>query len=255
MNRSLVWTPLLVALVSATFLLLAPTARADEPAAHAGADCGSCHQGAEPEPSVVSAACRNCHGSVDATASNPFHARQECADCHAFHDVDRLRTREGEFARSQLSDPVRQQCAVCHGRDDRFVSVGSGHWEARAFYHTAVQELGSLDLSDACLRCHDRGESMPAVAGIEPPRFHRGASHPYGMRYAGGSRPGGFDLRSTPEPALPLLEGRIVCTTCHDLRGEENDLLARTRNPDGICDGCHVRKTDPWADGATLAAR
>ncbi len=81
--------------------------------------------------------------------------------------------------------------------------------------------------SSRCLACHD-GSAARSL----------GASHPVEVSYvAAATTAGATALPSAPPPELPLVEGRVACTTCHDGRAP---LPARTALPgDGLCYACH----------------
>jgi predicted CXXCH cytochrome family protein len=81
-------------------------------------------------------------------------------------------------------------------------------------------ELSRMDRartpSTACMQCHD-GSAGPAVP-YEMKAGGGGMSHPVGVDYAAAAAraPGRYQPESALPRDVPLVGGRIECTTCHD---------------------------------------
>ena len=97
----------------------------------------------------------------------------------------------------------------------------------------------SATSSQLCLTCHDG-----SVAGAVHTRAE--SSHPYDIEYwrAEGRPPGpGGTFRPTAElpVELVLVDGRVVCTTCHDYRAdpERDAWTALPVTASELCRGCH----------------
>ncbi len=98
-----------------------------------------------------------------------------------------------------------------------------------------------------CLGCHD-GVTAPDVytnshalrADFGPPGASGLRSHPVGVRYpaaaAGYHSPG-----SVEQAGLPLPDGRIQCTTCHDAHNTHGfaGMLRISDERSGMCLTCH----------------
>lgn len=253
---------LLVAALNLTGLLGAPVAaHGSEPSAHAQSRCGSCHRnGSWAEAAgtrIVSVQCAHCHDTLVA-ARGDFHASAggRCTSCHSFHDTDILRARGHELKREAGKAAWPAHCAACHreGRDPKRLS--EGHRAAGEWYHARASKLERVSPSEACLSCHARGDHLPeeATEGAEPIRFHAEASHPFGVSMRGESRPASaFLLREPQDPRVQLVDGRIECTTCHDLYREANDKLVQFENPYDLCTSCHLREDDSTPSSRPLA--
>jgi len=107
-------------------------------------------------------------------------------------------------------------------------------------------------VKDACDTCHAMkdGQVQPVIPPAESERIclscHDGVhakaeAHPVGRV---------FDVEQFQNPGWPLLDGRMVCATCHDISlttGHENaqvtptDFLrpAQAEGPDAFCASCH----------------
>ena len=85
----------------------------------------------------------------------------------------------------------------------------------------------------ACLSCHD---GSVAASSIPAPTL--GTSHPVGIDYA-AARARAPDRYAAALPAdLPLVDGRIACTTCHDGAATDRYRLARPATGP-LCLACH----------------
>lgn len=235
--------------------LAVPSAAGDHP--HDLTDCGSCHGAATRGAEARNHACNACHGAVsEAPWGSPgFHEpNAECTNCHVFHDSGLLRLPSAadpiSLAALTSNQPsavasVLTACAPCHARgDDALDFLTPGHRAAAAYYHSSPSEVLNQSVSESCLRCHDADRDLPdSISGEwDPPRPHVNASHPYGIEVA-GTRRGGFSIRPTIDSRLELVDGRMECTTCHDIFRDENDMLVQIGSSYAdLCTGCHARE-------------
>ena len=115
---------------------------------------------------------------------------------------------------------VLRALAIALGSGAGLVSLATGT-AAQTDPHTDLDPLGP---ASACLVCHD-GVLAPKAVG-----------HAVEVDYAEilQMQPGAL----RPVVELPFFEGRVVCTTCHDLEtGTGVDL----RVPAGrLCTACHL---------------
>ena len=101
-------------------------------------------------------------------------------------------------------------------------------------------ELGSADRartpSVRCMGCHD-GVVGKGV-GFEMAPDGRGMSHPVEVNYAAiaARNPTRYHPAGSLPPELPLVNGRIACTTCHD--GASPDPKRVVVVP-RLCESCH----------------
>lgn len=101
-------------------------------------------------------------------------------------------------------------------------------------------ELSRVDrrttTSRTCVACHD-GSAGPAVAFQMAPDG-RGMSHPVEIdyRWSAAARPGQYEAAATLPPEVPLVGGRVECTTCHDGASGDPKRVVAVRN---LCTVCH----------------
>jgi len=93
------------------------------------------------------------------------------------------------------------------------------------------------------MACHDGGVGQVVgsltSSGTGSAARAPAASHPVGVLYAAAAarQPGRLAPPSTLPQDVPLVAGRIECTTCHDGRSTNPYRVVRTA---GLCTACHT---------------
>jgi DmsE family decaheme c-type cytochrome len=187
-------------------------------------------QAAQGQAYVGTAKCLECHeqsiqGSMHARAEDPRtpSAKQGCESCHgpgSKHAEDPTSFPVLAFTRA-TADDVNTACATCHNRGEHALWDGSQH-ENRGLscaschsVHTPKSEMGQLKAKDQltlCATCH-----RDKVAKLDR------SGH------------------------MPVREGKMQCSTCHNTHGSTNVRLLR--KGDSIaeaCTSCHAEKRGPF---------
>ena len=236
---------------------------------HQSLDCRSCHELGAQGRRDLTGTCVSCHapGQAKPWGSTAFHAvsgePRSCSTCHSFHEPERLTLPGSEepqdLARMKSVDGGVDavQCRPCHQDGGASLALLTpGHRAAAAWYHANFATVMNQTTSESCLRCHDGQQDLPEELedGWDPPRPHVAASHPNLVPVSGGHG-GGFGLRRSIDPRLELIDGKIECTTCHDLFVHENDMLVQFDSRKQLCLGCHQRNYAPGAGDDVAVAR
>ncbi len=98
--------------------------------------------------------------------------------------------------------------------------------------------------SQHCMACHD-GSVGPGVGYVSSGGTGSASrtpvnSHPVGISYAAAAarQPGEYAPASSLPADVPLPNGMVECTTCHDGKAANpNRVVPRT----GLCTACHIR--------------
>jgi DmsE family decaheme c-type cytochrome len=182
---------------------------------------------------VGEATCLNCHeaqkkgyvGSPHARAVDPRSpiAKQGCESCHgpgSQHVADPVNVKPLQLAKA----PPREgnaACTACHNRGEHALWEGSQH-EARLVsctschsVHSPESELGQLkkkSQNETCATCHRDKVSKLDRSGH-----------------------------------MPVREGKIKCSTCHNMHGSTNvRLLRKGDSVSELCTSCHADKRGPF---------
>jgi hypothetical protein len=124
-------------------------------------------------------------------------------------------------------------------------AAGGALWDSRAGVAPATRaafvgapggacELGRVDRattpSTRCLACHGGSSARP----IDP-----GLSHPLGMDYASIAlrQPDRFVAPAQLPREVPLVDGKIACTSCHDATSPHPKRVAIAAR---LCESCHI---------------
>ncbi len=88
--------------------------------------------------------------------------------------------------------------------------------------------LGQEELD--CLSCHDGVTARaPFPRAVVPGKPYRSrGSHPVGMRYdiAASRQPDRYRPRAALNPRIQLIDGKVSCVSCHEVRGPSRAALA-----------------------------
>ena len=92
--------------------------------------------------------------------------------------------------------------------------------------------------SQGCMACHDG--TTGASVGFVSRAGGLGVSHPVGVDYAAAAarQPGRYAPAADLPPDVPLVSGKVECTTCHDGASSAPDHVART-TVTSLCTACH----------------
>lgn len=194
-------------------------------------------------------------------------APETCRRCHRDYYDSWARSTHARLTDRLFKTPDKQGCEACHGSSLEHVQSGD-RTLVRRFTDMAPEVVES-----ACLRCHERGlrlfwrgsvhesrglscvtchESHPkAPAAVAAARFTEPLSgnrlfvkntqmevcfncHP--MRRAQLQR----------SSHMPLREGRVTCTNCHNPHGTPNPKLLIEASVNESCYKCHAERRGPF---------
>ena len=220
-----------IALIAGTLVLFprsapaqkAPEAAADLPAGYAGAEtCKGCHEEAwqkfsrtkmgrlflfQARNTRESLACENCHG--------PGRAHAEAGGGKGV----------GGMITFAKNDPTpieqrNQMCLTCHTKGTRVFWKGSAH-----------------DTRDvACTSCH-------RVMEDHSPRGQLAKSTEIETCGTCHQQKRAAQLRSSH---MPLREGKMSCSSCHNPHGTVTPALLKENSPNDNCFRCHTEKRGPF---------
>jgi DmsE family decaheme c-type cytochrome len=190
----------------------------------------------------------------EASGGQSYVGEAKCLECHD----DRRQGYEGS-PHHRVSDPrapaARQGCESCHG-------PGSLHVDDPAQYRVAnPNKLAPEGVSAICTTCHNRGEhalwegSQHEARGVTCTTCH--SVHDY------KSETKQLKQKTQPEVCapchrdkiakldrsghMPVREGKLECTSCHNPHGATNVRLLRKGDSIAeLCTSCHADKRGPY---------
>jgi DmsE family decaheme c-type cytochrome len=188
-----------------------------------------------PAPTYVGQdTCVSCHDAEGATFGQTLHgkpqdprapaARHGCESCHgpgSTHVDDPSKPESIRRFASMKPRDVSATCLTCHSRAGQTQWKGAAH-DARNLSCTTCHsvhrpksdksQLKAVNIVETCVACHT----------VEVAKQQR-------------------------VPHMPLREGKMECTSCHNPHGTTNVRMLRTGNwINETCTGCHAEKRGPY---------
>jgi DmsE family decaheme c-type cytochrome len=189
---------------------------------------------------------------VDAT----YVGSKVCLGCHSTQAEAFSHTLMG-----RLHTQGKLQCETCHGPGSAHVKAGGGRGVGGIISFRADDDARTAQENNGiCLGCHERGErtywdgSVHQEHGLACTDCHtimKSVSARYQLKTA--FQPETCfqchkDIRAKMLMSghMPVVEGKIVCSDCHNPHGSFTDAMLRTDSINDTCYKCHAEKRGPF---------
>jgi DmsE family decaheme c-type cytochrome len=209
---------------------------------------------AAPAPAASPAKVKGARAPVEAT----FVGEKVCMTCHAGHAESFSKTLMGRIGKTQ---PGKFACENCHGAGSLHVKAGGGRGVGGIISFRAEDLSRSVQENNAiCLSCHERGDRTYWSGSTHEVRNVACTNCHTIMRSVSEK----FQLKTVYEPEtcfqchkdrraqmarsshMPMREGKIVCSDCHNPHGTANESLLKTATINDTCYKCHAEKRGPF---------
>ena len=192
-------------------------------------------------------------GAVEAT----YIGSKVCLGCHSAVAATYGNTLMGRLQRTGKS----LECETCHGPGSAHAKAGGGRGVGGIISYRANDLSRTAEENNAiCLGCHERGErvywegSVHQVRGLACTNCHtimRAVSAQNQLKTA--FQPDTcFQCHKDRRAQIlelshmPIREGKIVCTNCHNPHGSATEALIRQDSINDNCYTCHAEKRGPF---------
>jgi DmsE family decaheme c-type cytochrome len=189
---------------------------------------------------------------VDAT----YVGSKVCLGCHANQAEIFSHTLMG-----RLRTQGKLQCETCHGPGSAHVKAGGGRGVGGIISFRGDDPARTVQENNGiCLGCHERGErtywegSVHETRGLACTDCHtimKAVSAKFQLKTA--FQPETCfqchkDIRSKilMSSHMPVPEGKMVCSDCHNPHGSFTDAMLRTDSINDTCYKCHAEKRGPF---------
>jgi len=179
----------------------------------------------------------------------------KCASCHQV-EATGYKGSPHAWAFDERTPASAQGCETCHGPGQAHVDDVGAKGRIRNFKVTAPREV-----SETCMKCHNRQEHAQwqgsmhdsrNIACIECHSVHTPKSERSHLKQASVTETCAQCHRDKAAKLLrsahmPVREGKLECSTCHNQHGSPNVRMLRTGNSvNEFCWSCHADKRGPF---------
>lgn len=181
-----------------------------------------------------------------------------CLTCHATQAAEFQKTLMGRIGKTQKG---KFDCENCHGPGSAHAKAGGGRgvggivsFRPNDLSRTAEENNG------VCLACHEHGDrtlwqgSIHQTRGLMCTNCHtimKAVSRKYQLKTE--AQPDTCfqchkDIRAklSRSSHMPVLEGKLVCTNCHNPHGSYTEKLLKEATVNEVCFQCHAEKRGPF---------
>ncbi len=179
-----------------------------------------------------------------------------CLGCHT-----PLADEFGKTLMGRLAKQGKLQCESCHGPGSAHVKAGGGRGVGGIISFRKEDTSRTAEENNAiCLGCHEKGDrtywngSTHETRGLACTNCHtimKAVSHKKQLKTA--FEPDTCfqchkDRRAQMfrSSHMPLREGKIVCSDCHNPHGSFTESLLRANSVNDTCYKCHAEKRGPF---------
>jgi DmsE family decaheme c-type cytochrome len=187
-----------------------------------------------------------------------FVGAKVCVTCHASQADAFSHTLMGRIGKTQKG---KFDCENCHGPGSAHVKAGGGRGVGGIIsFRPEDQSRTAAENNAICLTCHERGErtywngSVHDTRGLMCTNCHtimKQVSRKWQLRTA--FQPDTcFQCHKDKRAQLfrashmPLREGKITCSDCHNPHGSFTEALLRENSVNDNCYKCHAEKRGPF---------
>jgi len=184
----------------------------------------------------------------------------KCAECHEKSAADFAATPKGRiFLQHPRSGLESLGCESCHGPGQQHAESG-GAEPGRLVAFSAKSTTPVRERNNLCLQCHEKTARMSWNAGTHEAR-NVACTNCHALMHAVSDRSSlskatvlatcaqCHQQRASQQlrfSHMPLGEGKMECTSCHNPHGSPNEKLLIASSVNEVCFTCHAEKRGPF---------
>ena len=196
-------------------------------------------------------------GKYVAPVEAHFVGDKVCAGCHAAQIAEFKKTLMGRIS---ITQPAKFACENCHGPGSAHAAAGGGRGVGGILSFEADDPRSAEEKNGICLACHQRGDRTNWAGSIHEERGLACVNCHTIMKSV--SRKNQLKTAFEPDTCfqchkdrraqmfrsshMPLREGKIVCSDCHNPHGSFTEALLKKDSINDVCYTCHAEKRGPF---------
>jgi DmsE family decaheme c-type cytochrome len=200
-------------------------------------------------------------GKATKAAAPPVEAHfvgdQVCLGCHSSQAAEFQKTLMGRIS---LTQKGKFACENCHGPGSAHVKAGGGRGVGGIMSLEEDDPRSTEEKNAVCLGCHERGDRTLWQGSVHEERGLACVNCHTVMKSV--SRKNQLKTAFEPDTCfqchkdrraqmfrsshMPMREGKIVCSDCHNPHGSFTEALLRKDSINDTCYTCHAEKRGPF---------
>jgi DmsE family decaheme c-type cytochrome len=184
----------------------------------------------------------------------------KCNDCHAPQAAEFAATPKGKiFLQHPRSALEKLGCEGCHGPSQQHAESG-GEQPGAMILFSRKSKTPVADRNAVCLQCHEKTARL-AWDGSAHESRNVGCTDCHTVMHAASERGslrketvlatcGNCHQQRTSQQLrfshMPIGEGKMECTSCHNPHGSANEKLLVASSVNEVCYSCHAEKRGPF---------
>ncbi len=208
-----------------------------------------------PAPRVATVTSHQEPGQGAAAAPGRFAGDATCLTCHESQGQSLAKTRHGQPLHARTPAATGRACESCHGPGQAHADSGDPALIRR------FTAMPAREASAACLSCHNRGSHTQWQGSAHDSRnlscstchsVHAPKAPAAQLKLATeletcGSCHKAQVLKVRRAQHMPVIEGKMSCSSCHNPHGSTNVKQLRVGNwVNESCISCHAEKRGPF---------
>jgi DmsE family decaheme c-type cytochrome len=209
---------------------------------------------AKPAPAAPAAPAPAAPAQAAGQPPKGYAGSEACATCHTGYDTSINATKHG-FTSHPDTPMAKLGCETCHG-------PGEAHMNDPVNVKpTQLTKISAKQVNEVCTTCHNKGQhalwkgsqhEARNVSCISCHSIHKPmstTSQLKAMNQQGTCITCHRDKVAKLDKSghMPVREGKMECSSCHNPHGSTNVKLLKTGNTvNESCTSCHAEKRGPW---------
>jgi DmsE family decaheme c-type cytochrome len=193
------------------------------------------------------------------SADRTYVGRKTCEGCHTQEAANWAHTIHASVFTLNPRDPIEAKgCEACHGPGSAHVANPSDISTIISFSHKSRTPVAQQN--GQCLSCHQGGQRIFWHGSIhENNNLACSDCHNPMANFAAHGLTARISINETcfschkvqradfnKRSHMPLPEGKLSCTDCHNPHGSTTEPLLKADSVNEVCYGCHAEKRGPF---------